>query len=195
MNTNKFMILIIVLVTLLTSSCQIPRTSRFSENQVQLVQYSLKEADLPGSGWSIEGQGWNTDYGGESYGITYIRDKHVFVNHIVSIHSNVDQAKQAYVEWEVKWFDVTNLQPEVPYVPSSQDDDYRFECFQMKPNDPLLVCFYLQRHNQVINFVRISLDGKSKDNLTFEEINNILGILDKRLNEVVLDAKPEGNTP
>ena len=50
------------------------------------------------------------------------------------------------------------------------------------------------KKKKLINFVRISLDESSKDNLTFEEINQILGILDKRLNEIVIDTKSEATT-
>lgn len=187
MKRNKVMVLIIVLVTLLTSSCQASRTSRVSQIEIQLVQYSLKKADLPGSGWSLEGKGWGADYGGESYGITYIRDKHVFVNHIVSIHSSVDRAQQAYGEWEADTFDITNLQPEQSYVPLGQGDDSRFECVQMDMTDPIVVCFYLQRHNRIISYVRISVDSRSTSTLTFEEIDDILSILDERLSEVVIE--------
>jgi len=193
MKISKIMFLTLaVFTTLVSSSC---RTSRFSENQVQLVQYSLKEADLPGSGWRVEVENWAPAYGGESYGIVYIRDKFVFINHVVSIYSNEDQAQQAYQELEKKWFDVTNLLPEVPYTPLTQDDDCKLGCFKFQPSEPLMDCEYLQRHDRIISFVKINLDKRSKDNLTFEEINNILGILDKRLNEAVLDAKLEGNTP
>ncbi len=193
MNTNKILSLMLVLVTLLTSSCQIPRTSRFSENQVQLVQYSLKKADLPGSGWSVEGTSWEPAYGGESYGITYIRDKLVFISHVVSIHSNEHQAQQAYQEWENEWFTIAKFQAITSFSPSNANDTFRYECEEKGPGAPLgswRLCLYLQRKNDLISFVKISLDESSKNNLTFEEINQILGILDKRLNEVVLDAKP-----
>ncbi len=190
MNKNKILILVLVLATLLTSSC---RTSRVSQTQIQLLQYSLQKADLLGK-WSVEGKAWGADYGGESYGITYMRDKYVFINHIVSIHSSEDRAKQAYKEWETKWFDVTNLQPEAPYVPLDQNDDYRFECLQIKPDDPLMDCIYLQRHNEIISFVKTNFDDRSNNNLKFAELSDILAILDKRLNELVVDATFKGDT-
>lgn len=168
------------------SSCQTSRTSRVSQTEMQLLQYSLKKGDLPNSGWSVEGEGWGADYGGESYGITYIRDEHVFVNHIVSMHSSDVRAKQAYQEWEGNVFDVTNLQPEVPYTPLDQNDDHRIECYKIEIDSPLMVCIYLQRHGTIISYVRISFDDKSKDNLTFAEVNDMLLILDKRLSEVVV---------
>lgn len=194
MNTNKILLLMLVLVTLLTSSCQTPRTSRVSETQLQLARYSLKKADLP-QGWKFEGESWSVDFGGESYTVTYEMDMLIFVSHVVSIHPSEEEAKQAYQSWEGDWFDTTYLQPDEPYSPLDEDDDYRYECEKIKPDSPIKVCFYLQRHNDVINFVHISFDGRNKDNPTFAEINDILSILDERLNEVVIDAKPEGNTP
>jgi hypothetical protein len=161
------------------------------------VQYSLKKADLPGFGWRVEGsESWEPAYGGESHGITYIRDKFVFISHVVSIHSNEDQAQQAYQEWENDWFTIAKFQAITSFSPSNANDIFRYECEQKESGAPLgRLCLYLQRKNNLISFVKITLDESSKDNLTFEEINNILGVLDKRLNEVVLDAKPEGNTP
>jgi hypothetical protein len=156
----------------------------------------LKKADLPGFGWRVEVESWAPAYGGESYGIVYVRDKLVFINHDVAIYSSEDQAQQAYKEWENDWFTIAKFQAITSFSPSNTNDVFRYECEQKESGAPLgRLCLYLQRKNNLISFVRISLDENSKDNLTFEEINNILGILDKRLNEVVLDAKPEGNTP
>lgn len=104
---NKVIVLITVLVVLITSSC---RTSKVSQTQIQLAQLSLKQTDLPGT-WSSGGKSWGADYGGESLGVVYSRDKHVFINHIISLHSSEDRAKQAYLEWEAKRFAITNLQP------------------------------------------------------------------------------------
>ena len=182
MAKTKIVTLIIIFLTLATSSC---RTSRVSQTQMQLVEYSLKKADLPGR-WSIEGKGWGADYGGESYGITYIRDNLVFINHIVSIHSSEERAKQAYEEWETKWFSLLNFQPITSFSPSNLTDDYRYECEAKEPDDPLpylKVCIYLQQHSNIISFVRISFDDRSSNNLTFTDVNDVLAILDKRLNE------------
>jgi len=52
----------------------------------------------------------------------------------------------------------------------------------MKPDDPLLVCMYLQRHYQIISFVKVNFDNRSDVNPTFDELNKILSILDERLN-------------
>ena len=191
MTKSKIVILIIILVTLAISSC---RTSRISPTQIQLVQYSLKEEDLPGK-WNVEGNGWGADYGGESYGITYIRNQYVFVNHIVSLHSSESRAKQAYTEWEAKRFILATLQPELSYIPVDKNDDHNFKCAQLRPDSPVRVCVFLQRHGTIINFVRVSFDNRSTQNLTFEEVNSVLTILDDRLNENIVNTKSEGDTP
>jgi len=178
----KAVVLIIILLALATSAC---RASRVSQTEMQLAEYSLKKADLPGR-WSVEGKGWGADYGGESYGITYIRDNLVFINHIVSIHSSEERAKQAYKEWESEWFTLLKFEPITSFSPSNLADDYRYECEEKEPDDPLpylKLCIYLQRHNTIINFVRISFDGRSNNNPTFAEVNAVLSILDERINK------------
>lgn len=189
---------ILVLMILLVSSCQTPRTSRVSQTQVQLLQYSLKKTDLPGFGWSIEGESWGADYGGESYSVTYIREKLVFITHMVSIYPSEDQAQLAYKEWESEWFSIANFQPVTSFLPMNADATFRYECEQKDSGEPLSslrLCIYLQRQNEVVSFVKISLDKSSNNNLTFAEINDILKALDKRLNSVVIEVVPEKSTP
>jgi len=164
---------------------------RVDANQVLVKQYVLKKTDLPGAGWRVQGEGWGTDYGGENYGITFIRDQHVFINHTLSIHPSKEQAQQAFREWENEWIKNDNLQPAVPYASLNQNDEYVSGCYQQPPTDPFVDCEYLQRHNRIISFVKVNLDSGSINNLTFEEINNILGIIDKRVNEIVIDTTAE----
>jgi hypothetical protein len=192
---KKIIVSILMLVAHLTSSCDISwnanAPSRVDQTQVLLRQYTLQKTDLPGAGWRVQGDGWGTDYGGENYGITFVRDQHVFINHTLSIHPSDEQAQQAFKEWEDKWIKLMNLQSAVPYVSINQKDDYVSGCYQSQPTDPLMVCIYLQRHNRIISFVQVNLDSGSANNLTFEEINDILGIVDKRVNEMVVDTTAE----
>lgn len=192
MKKNQFVILMFIIM-FLSSSC---RASRVSEAQAQLLEYSLKKSDLPGSGWQVEAESWGANYGAENYSIVLIRDKQVFVTQLVSIYASETQAQMAYQEWEAQSFNRPNMQPEPLYAPESQDDDYRAECFRSEPpNDAIRVCYYIQRHNRVINLVKINLDGQSADNLTNEEIKGILATLDDRLNEISIDEKVEGSVP
>jgi len=195
MKRNKFLLLVMSLVMICISSCQPARTARVNQSQIQLAQYILREEDLPGVGWSIKGKGWGTNYGGDSYGIIYIRDDFVFVNHIVSLYSDVTQAQQAYQQWENEWFNLANFQPKTSYTPLDSGDGYRIGCFQIRSEDPLMDCIYLQRHNQIISFVKVNFDTGSANNLTFDEVNAILGIVDKQVNEIVIDTITEIPSP
>ena len=191
MKDTRFKILMTLMLMLITTSCQ---TERLSPIQLQIVGYSLKRSDLP-NGWSLQGKDWSADFGGESYVVIYQLDidMHIFITHTISMHSSEDRARNAYKEWESNWFDVTNLKPDISYSPKDKNDDYRYECFQMKPDDPLMDCIYLQRHNQIINFVKINFDARNEKNPTFMEIKNILNVLDKQINEVVDNASSKTN--
>ena len=184
MNRRKSIILMIVFITLITSSC---RTSRISQTQMELVQLALKEDDLPGK-WDRKEKGWGAGYGGESYGVSYTRGQFVFINHTVSLHSSEERAKQAYTEWEAEWYAIADFESITSFSPSNLNDDYRFGCEKKEPDDPipyLRVCIYLQRHGTIINFVKIHFDNRSTENPTFDEIDDILAILDERLNKIL----------
>jgi len=184
-NRHKIMLLIVFFLTLFISSCQ---TERINQTQLQLVRYSLKITDLP-KGWKFTGKDWGTDFGGESYTIAYERDVLVFVSNSVAIYPSEIQAEQVYKDWEDEWFysSPKQIQLDVSFFPIDQHDEHRFECSQLYQGDPIVFCVYLQRHDKLINFVRISSDSRNKYSLSFEEIYEILGVLDSRLNEVVLD--------
>ena len=133
----------------------------------------MKKADLS-KGWKFSGKSWEAVFGGESYTVVYERDKLVFITHTISVHVSEDKAKQAYKEWESDWFDTTDLQPDVQYSPLDEDDDYRYECQKLKPDSPLKVCFYLQRHNEIISFVHIAFNTTdAKENKLFLKIEAI----------------------
>ena len=194
MNTNKILSLMLVLVTLLTASCQVDRfnSDALNSSRSQLKQYSLEITDLP-HGWKFSERSWGTDFGGESYAVTYKLNDLIHISHDTDIYSDEDQSKIGYQKWEADWFNSTTKPwPGATFSPSDQSDQSRFECLQLSPMDPLLSCAYLQRHKKIISFVLVTIDNSD---FTFTELNSILDILDKRLNEVVLDAKPEGNTP
>ena len=178
MKINKAVILAICMVLLFTSSC---RTSRVSQVQLQLVQYALKESDLTGN-WNVTGQAPSVAFGGESYDVGYERDDFVFINHTVSMHSSIERTQQAYAEWETRFFGLPNSQPDVSYIPLDPTDDHRIECSRLEPDDPIMVCVYLQRHNTLISFVKVGFDNRSLENLTVDDMGDILQALDKRLN-------------
>jgi len=193
MKKNRLWIWISVLIFMWVSvSCQIGLTEEMSPLDVQLTQYALKTNDLP-SGWRYSEKSWGVEFGGSGYTVIYEleADTRIFLSNTISIYLNEEKSKIAYQQWEDLWFKSTQPWPEATYSPQDQKDDYRFECLSF-PEDPILSCRYLQRHNNIIGFVKINLDNKS---LTFTELNDILSILDKRLNDIGGENKEVTPTP
>jgi len=183
MKRSKSIIIVIFFVMLFASSCQ---SERISQTQLQLVRYSLKITDLP-DGWKFSGKDWSNDFGGENYTIAYEMDMHIFVSNTIGIYSSALQSEEVYKDWEEEWFYSTpkQIQLDVSFSPIDKQDEIRFECSQLYRDDPIIYCVFLQRHSELINFVRISGDSRNKNSLSFEDIYVILGVLDGRLNEVL----------
>ena len=173
-------------------SCQIGQTEEMSPLDRQLTEYALKTNDLP-NGWRYSDKSWGVEFGGSGYTVIYEleADTSIFLSNTIAIYLNEEKSKIAYQQWEDLWFKSTQPWPEATYSPQNQKDDYRFECLQF-PDDPVLSCSYLQRHNNIIGFVKVNLDDK---NLTFAQFNNILGVLDKRLNETSMETAPASPIP
>lgn len=173
-------------------SCQIGQTEEMSPLDRQLTEYALKTNDLP-NGWRYSEKSWGVEFGGSGYTVIYElkADTSIFLSNTIAIYLNEEKSKLAYQQWEELWFKSTQPWPEATYSPQNQNDDYRFECLKF-PDDPILSCSYIQRHENIIGFAQINLDNK---NLTFTELNDILSILDKRLNDVGRENKEATPTP
>jgi len=182
----------IFLLILLFTACQ---TDSLSPIQRQLANYAIKPSDLP-SGWSFQGKDWGVEFGGESYAIIYQLDMYIFITHSIAIYAGEDQAKQAYMEWENDISKLPNMQPDksLSFSPLDANDDYEYNCGQWAPNDLSRYCVHLQRHNNLISYVKINLDSGNSRNLTVDEINGILRILDQRLNDVQIGMMPSGDS-
>lgn len=189
MHRTRLNLLLVFLLAILASSCQ---TEAMSPLDRQLTEYALKTNDLP-NGWKHSSEDWGVEFGGSGYTVTYElkTNASIFLSNTIAIYLNEEKSKLAYQQWEDLWFKSTQPWPEATYLPQDKNDDYRFECLSF-PDDPILSCSYIQRHTNIINFAHINLDNK---NLTFIELNDILGILDKRVNEVAVDATPRINAP
>ncbi len=168
MKRNHIVVLLILLTVLLTSSCQ---TEEMSSLDRQLTEYALKTKDLP-NGWKFSDKSWDAVFGGSGYTVVYEleADTSMFLSTTVAIYLNQDKAKLAYQQWEDLWFKSTQPWPEATYSPQDQKDDYRFECLYALPGSSILSCNYLQRHNNIIGFVKTRFDDKI---LTFTELNDI----------------------
>jgi len=189
MKTIGIKLITALTIVFVALACQAEKSS---QTQLQ-TQYSLEIGDLP-KGWKFEGESWNVDYGGESYTVTYQITDHNFVSHTISMYPNEDQAREAYEEWSNESFDSTQPLPEATYSPLNQNDDYRFGCFEPLEGTKSVIfsCRHLQRHEEIISYVRVNLDNAS---LTFSEVDKILVILDERLRTATLENKESPSTP
>lgn len=185
---KRFSIIFSLLMLMLTSvSCQIGQIEEMSPLDAQLTHYALKIEDLP-KGWKFSDKSWGVEFGGSGYTATYEleADSHIFLSNTVAIYLNEEKSKLAYQQWEDLWFKSTQPWPEATYSPLNQTDDYRFECLKL-PDYYVLSCSYLQRHDNKISFLQINLDNKD---LTFTQLNSIVGVLDKRLSEDIVNLTP-----
>ena len=179
----QYTFLVAILFSILaTVSCQV---ERISQSQLELERLSVTITDLP-DGWVYSGQNWNESFGGETYTIGYGVPYNNIIRfaHTITEYSNEDQAKIGYPKWEADTFDGDwNEWEGANFVPSDPNDQYRFECLQVLSDTSVVSCRYLQRHNQIISYVLVNLDGEA---MTLSQLNEILGVLDVRLNEVVV---------
>ena len=179
---HKLLVMFFVVI-LFTTACH---TEKISQTQQKIVRFSVKRFDLP-NGWSYSGENWYRDFGGENYTVAYaVSDTpKIAFGHTISAYETEDDARDAYPKWENDVFsEAWEPWDGADFSPSDPNDLSRFECFQLSTNSPIIDCDYLQLHGRFISLVLVNLDSKS---MTFEQLNEILGILDKRLNEVSID--------
>ena len=188
MRSTRIKAIVVLSLMFTMAACQ---TEKMSQGQVKLARYTLKIDDLP-KGWQFTGRSWSTDFGGDSYTVTYEIDDHNFLSHTISMFQNETEAKKGYEEWNHEWFGITQPHPEATYSPLNPEDVYKFECVQLSPESPLFSCEYLQRHSEIISFMHANL---TNTHLTFAELNKVLKILDERINTVTLDSEKGTPTP
>ena len=183
----------LLLLISVSISCQIGQAEEMSPLDKLLTEYALKTNDLP-NGWRYSDKSWGVEFGGSGYTVSYVwaADTSMFLSNTIAIYSNEEKSKLAYQQWEDLWFKSTQPWPEATYAPEDQKDDYRFECLDALPGSSILSCRYLQRHENIIGFVKVRFDAAS---LTFAELNDILGILDGRLNNVGVENQEITPTP
>lgn len=164
------------------ASCKLGQIEQMSPLDSLLKEYALKANDLP-EGWIFTGEDWGVDFGGSGYTVSYEfkTDPSILLSNTIAIYSDQEKSNLAYQQWEDLWFESTQLWPEATYSPQSQQDDCRFECLNALVGSSILSCRYLQRHDNIIGFVKVRFDNES---LTFTDLNRMLSILDKRLNDI-----------
>ena len=174
---------VLFVIVSITMSCQV---EKISQTQLKLARFSVKKVDLP-EGWNYSGENWYQDLGGENYTVAYSVPDNPIISlaHTISAYPTEEKAKEAYPIWEDDVFSgVWHPWPDANFLPLNPDDLSRFECQQILSDTSIIGCNYLQLHGQFISYVLVNLDSKV---MTFEQLNEILEILDRRLNEVSLN--------
>ena len=169
---------VIFIGVLITVSCNVQKVS---DTQLKLERYAVTIHDLP-QGWIFSDENWTNPFGGESYvrGFGIPNNTLIRFGHSISIYPDEKQAEVAYPQWKAYWFIAPWNFPGANFVPSDPNDQYIYECQQVLQDKSIISCRFLQRHNQFIVFVLTNIDGKA---MTVAQLNQILGVLDKRLNE------------
>ena len=148
---------------------------------MKLERYAVTIQDLP-TGWIYSGENWSNSFGGEDYvrGFGIPNNTMIRFGHDISIYPDEKQAEVAYPQWEAYWFGGLWNYPGANFVPSDPHDQYIYKCQQILQDKSIISCSFLQRHNQFIVSVLATIDGKA---MTVAQLNQLLGVLDKRLNE------------
>lgn len=172
----KSYIVFFIILQFFLASCQV---ENISENQLKLERYSLRISELP-SGWIFDGENWSRQLDGDTYLVAYgVKDNiSVRIGHSISLYASKDKADEAFLKWEDKWLDAVEEWAGAEFTPINAEDVFLYECQQVISS--LLSCSFLQRHENFVIHVLVTLDNKS---MTLDQFNEILKILDKRLNE------------
>ena len=184
MMRKKYKLLVMFFVVILfTTACQ---AEEISQTQQKIVRFSVKRFDLP-DGWNYSGENWYQALGGENYTVAYDVPDNPIISfaHTISAYQTENDAKESYPKWEDDVFGgVWEPWAEADFIPSNSGDLSLFKCQQILSDTSIIGCNYIQLHGRFISHVLVNLDSKA---LTFEQLNEILGVLDKRLNEISID--------
>ena len=180
---NRTLLSMILVGLLTTISCQ-TQVETISQTQMKLERYAVTIHDLP-QGWIYSGENWTNSFGGEDYTRGFdipnnTNGARIGLGHTMSIYPDEKQAEAAYPQWEDYSFGGLWNYSGAEFVPSDPNDQYEYKCQQILQDKSIIGCRFLQRHNQFIVYVSATIDGKA---MTLAQLNQILGVLDKRLNE------------
>jgi hypothetical protein len=181
-NAIVFLGIVMLTIILTSTSCQ---AEKISQTEMKLERYAVKISDLP-KGWIFSGEDRNYKFDGESYLAAYgvPNSNMIRFGHTIAIYPDELQAENAYPKWEDEWFSATEKWAGTEFTPSDPKDAYRFECQQILSDKSIVSCSFLQRHKEFIVSILVTLDGKA---MTLSQLNEVLRVLDERLNTVQLD--------
>ncbi len=178
---NQSRYVFIALLVLFVASCQ---GESISQTAQKLERYAINTKDLP-KGWKFFSEDWSSQPGEDYYAATYgVPNKDIIgLSQVITIYPSEEQAQLGYLEQEKEWFSVGKEWEGAEFTPQDSNDEYRYVCLQIF-SDPILSCTFLQKHNNMVTLILVNFDGQL---MTMSQFNEILKVLDKRLNTVTLD--------
>jgi hypothetical protein len=170
------------ILLLLTTSCQI---EKISQTELKLERYAATTKDFP-KGWAFVSEDWGGESGKESYSANYnVPSKNIIgFGETIVLYPDQARSQNAYLEWEKEWFSVGEKWPGTEFAPLDSNDEYRYECTQISLDKSVISCVFLQKHNELVVLILVNIDDKA---MTFSQLNEVLRVLDERLNKVKLD--------
>jgi hypothetical protein len=179
---NRSKCMLGILLVFLSSACQAEVISHTAQ---KLERYAVNTKDLP-EGWAFSKEDWNIESGKDSYAAAYgVPNKDIVgLSQVIYIYPDEEQTQLAYSEQEKKWFSEGREWPGAEFTPLDTNDKYRYVCLQIFFDKSIVSCRFLQKHNNIVVLILVNVDGKS---MTLMQFNEILKVLDKRLNTVTLD--------
>ena len=100
------------------------------------------------------------------------------------MYAHEEQAQLGYSEQEKEWFSEGKEWTGAEFSPLDSNDKYRYVCLQIFFDKSILSCSFLQKHNNIVMLILVNFDERL---MTMSQFNDVLKVLDKRLNTVTLN--------
>lgn len=173
---------IYTVLLMMFTSCQ---AEPIKPASLRLERYAVTATDFP-DGWKFVGEDWSSGTDTERYSVSYgapAKDG-IGLNQTLQLYTSLSAAQNEYLNQEKEWFSTTKKWEGAEFAPLNSDDDYRYECVQIFMDKSIVSCSFLQRHNEIVVIILVNVDGKL---IAFSQLNEILRVLDERLNLIALD--------
>ncbi len=180
---NKLVVVgVNAVLLLILSACQ---AEPIKPASLRLERYAVTAKDFP-KGWKFVGEDWSSGTDTERYSVSYgtpAKDG-IGLNQTLQLHTSLSAAQNEYLNQEKEWFSTTKKWEGAEFSPLSAEDEYRYECVQIFMDRSIVSCSFLQRHNEIVVIILVNVDGEL---ITFAQLNEILRVLDERLNIISLE--------
>lgn len=180
---NKWIFAGINVVLFMTlTSCQ---SEPIKPASLRLERYAVTAKDFP-DGWKFVGEDWSSVIDTERYSVSYGAPSKdgIGLNQTIQLYASISAAQDEYSTQENEWFSTTKKWEGAEFTPVNSKDDYRYECVQIFMDKSIVSCSFLQRHNEIVILILVNVDGEL---ITFAQLNEILRVLDERLNLIALE--------